>query len=115
MENRPQEVQATWRRAYAIWWGLMWRMGAGLFVAMAVVVYATETFMPFDRLMRELLQTWTLIALLPLGIWALKRSLNRDFKDFRLVLLPLEPEAEIMQDVAPQQEKIDKTDDKAGE
>lgn len=115
MENKPQEVKATWPRAYAIWWGLMWRMAAGLFIAMAIVVYATETFIPFDRALRELLQTWTLIVLLPLGIWALKRSLNRDFKDFRLALLPLEPDAGITEDAAPQQEKTDKTDDKAGE
>lgn len=115
MENRPQELKATWRRAYAIWWGLIWRMTIGLFVVMAIVVYATETFLPFDRILRELLQTWTLIALLPLGIWALKRSLNRNFKDFRLALLPLEPDAQMQPNAASQQEKADKTDDKAGE
>lgn len=115
MESRPQEVKATWGRAYAIWWGLMWRMAVGLFIAMAIVVYVTETFLPFDRVLRELLQTWTLVVLLPLGVWALKRSMNRNFKDFRLALLPLEPDAEMQPNAAPQQEKTDKTDDKAGE
>lgn len=114
MENKSQEVKVTWRRAYVIWWGLIWRMTAGLFIAMAVVYYVTENFLPFDPILRDLLKTWTLIVLFPLGIWALKRSLNRDFRDFRLALLPLEAEAE-RPDAAPQQEKSDKTDDKAGE
>jgi hypothetical protein len=107
------ELEKRWGRVLRIWWAVIWRLVLMQLFFMALVIYSIEMPLAAYPLLREYINALSLLAVFPLGIWALRAVMNKNFGNFRLSLVSLEPatidEAESKQadDAAAQQEKTD--------
>jgi len=86
------EIQVTWGHAIKIWWSLTWRIllfggiaGFALGLLFGIFGTATDTN-------DNLIQTWTeiggMLVSIPIGIWVVKTILNKDFRKYRIILVP---------------------------
>lgn len=101
------ELEPTWDIAFKVWWSIMWRLvaaAAGAFVALMGIVILIILFTAALRTLPdgdgEILNRylahipWTAI-LIPLQIWAILLVLRKkDFKTFRIAILPKSPDGE---------------------
>lgn len=99
------EISKKWSHAVAVWWAMMWRIALGFFVVMFVAMHIGEFFFPFSLAMQESLQMGTAIFIVPLGVYATRAVLNKNFGNFRVALVPSTKDKK---NAAAQKTKIDK-------
>lgn len=87
-----EEIQVTWWHAIKIWWSLTWRVvlfgglagfALGLLFGVFGAVAGTE-----DDLIELWGQIGGMLVSIPVAIWAVKSILNKDFKSYRIILVP---------------------------
>ncbi len=89
-----EELKVTWEKALTVWWSVAWRIVlfgflAGLALGFAIGVFGAMLHLNRGFLSRLSILTSFLTSAV-VGIWAIKNSLTKRFKDFRIVLLPLD-------------------------
>jgi membrane glycosyltransferase len=94
-----EELEVTWEKALTVWWSVAWRTVLFGFLAGLALGFVTGLFgkiLHLDpRFLSRLSILASILASVVIGIWVVKHILARRFKDFRIVLLPLDlPEAE---------------------
>ena len=86
------EIQVTWGHAIKIWWSLTWRILlfggiAGFALGLLFAIFGTATGADDN-----LIQTWAeiggMLVSIPIGIWVVKTILNKDFRKYRIILVP---------------------------
>jgi len=87
-----EEIKVTWLYATRIWWSLAWRVLvfsglAGLLLGLLLGLLGAAIDIDSD-----LIQAWgqiggTLVSI-PVGIWAVKAILGKDFAKYRVILVP---------------------------
>ncbi|MCH2547923.1 MAG: hypothetical protein MK052_09995 [Alphaproteobacteria bacterium] len=92
------ELVKSWSRVWRIWRAIMWRVTLMWFIIAAIAVHATRTYMPEYPFLGEVIVTSTILLFFPLSFWMLRVMINRNFKDFRLSLIPLEKEEDEIAD-----------------
>ena len=89
-----EELEVTWERALTVWWSLAWRSALiGFLVALVigVAVGLLGRVLHLDpRFVSRLLRLTGIICGVAAAIWAMKHVLAKKFKDFRIVLLPVD-------------------------
>jgi flagellar biosynthesis protein FliQ len=87
-----EEIKVTWLHAVKIWWSLAWRVLvfgglAGFLLGLLVGIVGAVTGIENDTI-----QAWGqiggMLVSIPVGIWAVKVILTREFPKFRVVLVP---------------------------
>lgn len=101
--NQPQEIEKSWRHGFALWWAISWRIFLCWFVLMGVATYVQQAWLLLLPQMADAIIFSTLLFVPPLGVWACRSVLNKNFRGFRLALMPLPPKAEAEPDAAQQQ------------
>jgi hypothetical protein len=86
-----QEIEVTWKHAIIIWWAVVWR--TVLFVALAgmgvgLVLGFLLAGMQDEEQVALVAETAGLLVGIPIGIWVMKTVLTRQFRDFRIALVP---------------------------
>lgn len=84
-------LEVSWARATKIWWSLAWR--SVLFGSIAgfiagFVVGSLSSMMGDGRLTNIYIQSAGLLVGIPVGILVVKIVLSKEFKDYRIVLIP---------------------------
>jgi hypothetical protein len=89
-----EELKATWEKALTVWWSVAWRTVLFGFLAGLPLGFAIGFFGAMLHLNRGFLSRLSILTSFltsaVVGIWAIKNSLTKRFKDFRIVLLPLD-------------------------
>ena len=89
-----QEVEITWGRAIKVWWSLTWRI--------MLIGWALGFVSLFIADLMSVSQDWvgsiSLIISTPAVWWIVKKVLVIHYSDFRLALLPNEPDAQVSPD-----------------
>jgi len=87
-----EEIKVTWRHATQIWWSLAWRMLvfgglAGLVLGLLFGIIGAIVGTGDD-----VIQLWGqiggMLVSIPVGIWAVKTILGKEFPIYRIVLVP---------------------------
>jgi len=86
-----EEIKVTWKHATLIWWAVVWRavlfgalagLGAGLVLGVLLGgIEDTEQVALFA-------ETAGLLVSIPVGIWVMKTVLTKQFRRFRIALVP---------------------------
>jgi len=89
-----EELKVTWEKALTVWWSVAWRTVlfgflAGLTLGFVIGFFGAMLHLNRDFLSRLSILTGILTSVV-VGIWAVKKILTRRFRDFRIVLLPLD-------------------------
>lgn len=86
------KIQVTWGHAINIWWSLSWRIllfGGLAGFALGLLFGIVGTVTGADD---NLIQTWSeiggILVSIPVGIWVVKTILNKDFRKYRITLVP---------------------------
>ena len=87
-----EEIRANWGHAIRIWWSLVWRVLlfggiAGFLLGLLAGVVGATTGIEDDAL-AAYVEIGGVLVSIPVGIWAVKVILGRDFRKFRVVLVP---------------------------
>lgn len=86
-----ETLEVTWSRALRVWWSIVWRTAVFGMLALVVVMVPLIIFL-VDRYDAE--KTAVIVDLVgyavtvPVGVWVVKRVLTRQFRSYRIVLLP---------------------------
>ena len=87
-----EEIAVTWGYAIKIWWSLTWRIvlfgglaGFALGLLFGLFGAATGTA---DEVTHAWGQISGMLVSIPVAIWAVKSILNKDFKKYRIILVP---------------------------
>lgn len=86
-----QELEVTWMRAIKVWWSMVWRVVAVSIlvgIAISVVVGFIAGIFGYKEDVQVLTQLLGVITGIPIGIWAMKVVLGKEYADFRVALLP---------------------------
>lgn len=86
-----EEIDVTWSRATRVWWSIVWRSflfsvlagaAGGLVLGIVLgVAGQAEGIQKYGQLVGILLG-------IPVGIWVVKTVLTKQFRRFRIVLVP---------------------------
>ena len=87
-----EELQVTWIHAIKIWWSLTWRVLlvgglAGLALGLLFGVLGAATGAA-DDVVKSWGQVGGMLVSIPIGIWVVKSILNKDFRKYRIILVP---------------------------
>jgi high-affinity Fe2+/Pb2+ permease len=87
-------LEVTWERALTVWWSVTWRsallgLAAGFGIGIAIAVFGGMLNLN-PRFVSRLVRLAGVISGLSSAIWALKHVLVMKFRDFKIVLLPLD-------------------------
>jgi membrane glycosyltransferase len=89
-----EELKVTWEKALTVWWSVAWRTVLFGFLAGLALGFVIGFFGGILHLDPRFLSRLSILAgivtSVVVGIWAVKHILARRFKDFRIVLLPLD-------------------------
>ncbi len=86
-----QILQITWLRALKIWWSLAWRsvvFGSIAAFLAGLIVGSLSSVLGNNHLTNIYVQSAGLLVGIPVGILVVKIVLSKEFKDYRIVLLP---------------------------
>lgn len=86
-----EKLEVTWIRATKIWWSLVWRsivFGSIAGFIAGFVVGSIADMMGNDSLSSFYVQSAGMLIGVPVGILVVKIVLSKEFKDYRIVLLP---------------------------
>ena len=87
-----EEIKVTWGYATRIWWSLAWRVLvfgglAGLLLGLLLGLLGAAIDIDSD-----VIQAWGqiggMLVSIPVGIWAVKAILSKDFAKYRVILVP---------------------------
>ena len=86
-----EELEVTWNRAIRIWWSLAWRgllfgVIAGAIVGFIVGVAMGALGRPEEGGIYG--QVAGMIAGIPVGMWVVKVVLSKEFRHYRIALVP---------------------------
>lgn len=99
------ELEVTWPRATMIWWSIAWRsalMGGLAGLIAGFVVGLASGFFGSGEPVDGLSGVVGLVVAVPAGIWAVKTVLAREFRHYRIALVP-STEARLEQVLAQRQ------------
>jgi len=87
-----EEIKVTWGYAVRIWWSLAWRVLvfgglAGFVLGLLIGIVGAVTGIDNDTI-HTYGQIGGMLVSIPVGIWAVKVILTREFPKFRVVLVP---------------------------
>ena len=87
-----EEIAVTWRHAIKIWWSLTWRIVlfgglAGFALGLLFGLFGAVTGTA-DEVIHSWGQISGMLVSIPVAIWAVKSILNKDFKKYRIILVP---------------------------
>jgi len=87
-----EEIQVTWGYAIKIWWSLTWRVAlfgglAGFALGLLFGLFGSATGTA-DEVIHSWGQISGMLVSIPVAIWAVKSILNKDFKKYRIILVP---------------------------
>ncbi|MDH3830267.1 MAG: hypothetical protein OEV12_02370 [Gammaproteobacteria bacterium] len=87
-----EEIQVTWGYAIKIWWSLTWRVAlfgglAGFALGLLFGLFGAATGTA-DEVVYSWVQIGGMLVTIPVGIWVVKSILNKDFKKYRIILVP---------------------------
>ena len=81
-------VQVTWKRAFKVWWSLVWMGLLFIFLATAGLGFVLGFFMQLARVEPEIIKTVCIIAgyiaSIPMGIVVTKLVLKKHYSDFKI-------------------------------
>ncbi|MFZ0928425.1 MAG: hypothetical protein WAN11_07480 [Syntrophobacteraceae bacterium] len=88
------DLEVSWERAVTVWWSIAWRSAVlGFLTALAigfVIGFLGRALHLDPRFMHRLSLLAGIATGVTVGIWVVKQVLAKRFKDFRIVLLPLD-------------------------
>jgi len=102
-EPAQEELRKNWRMALAVWWAMSWRIFLGWFAVMAVATYAQQELFVQQPEIGQLLVLGTLLLVPPIGVAACWLVLNKNFRRFRLAVVPRREENTAKIDASQQQ------------
>ena len=86
-----QPLKVTWLRAMKIWWSLAWRSvlygSIAAFVA-GLAVGSLSNVLGHEHLTNIYTQSAGLLVGIPVGILVVKMVLSKEFRDYRIVIMP---------------------------
>lgn len=85
-----EELEVTWGRAARIWWSIAWRsaLAAGVVgIAIGVLVGIALGAAGRPDLARQFGQLLGIAVAIPVGIWAVKAVLSKEYRQFRVALI----------------------------
>ncbi|MGB1539470.1 MAG: hypothetical protein ACPG80_00775 [Rickettsiales bacterium] len=88
-ENQPPEIAVTWWGAVQVWWAMTWRVLLVMVVIGGLVGLLSHS-LALPSMMREELEQLASMMIIPVGIWAMRTVLNKNYRGFRLALMPKE-------------------------
>ena len=89
-----EELEVTWERAVTVWWSVTWRSAvigtlAALITGLGIGFFGG--LLNLNQLfVSRLLRLAGVVCGISAAIWAVKHVLAKKFRDFRIVLLPLD-------------------------
>ena len=104
-----EEIKAGWGHALRIWWALVWRVLvfggiAGFLIGLLAGIVGAVTGIEDDAI-TGYIEISSMLVSIPVGIWAVKVILGKEFSKFRVVLVPsLESRIEASLNAAQQPE-----------
>jgi ABC-type uncharacterized transport system permease subunit len=85
------EVELTWGRVVKVWWSLLWRGLLLAFLVGAVLGFIIGFVGGVARIDKTIISRLCLmvgaLSGIPVGLWVLKKVLQKKFGDFRIALL----------------------------
>ena len=85
------EVEITWGRVVKVWWSLLWRSLLFGVLAGAVLGFVIGFVGGVARIDKAIISRLCLmvgaLSGIPVGLWVLKKVLQKRFGDFRIALL----------------------------
>ncbi|MGC9966702.1 MAG: hypothetical protein ABSE08_14960 [Syntrophobacteraceae bacterium] len=89
-----EELEVTWERALTVWWSVAWRSGLfGFLAALAiglVITFFGGALHLNPQFIQRLLRLVGIVVGAGAAVWSVKHVLAKKFKDFRIVLRPLD-------------------------
>ncbi len=89
-----EELEVTWERAVTVWWCVAWRSALfGFLGALAiglVITFFGGALHLDPRFIHRLLRLVGIVAGAGAAVWSVKHVLAKKFRDFRIVLAPLD-------------------------
>jgi hypothetical protein len=87
-----EEIKITWGYATRIWWSLAWRVLvfgglAGFLLGLLIGLLGAASNIDSD-IIHAWGQIGGMLVSIPVGIWAVKAILSKDFAKYRIVLVP---------------------------
>ena len=87
-----EEIKVTWGYATRIWWSLAWRVLvfgglAGFLLGLLIGLLGTTIDIDSD-IIHAWGQIGGMLVSIPVGIWAVKAILSKDFVKYRIILVP---------------------------
>lgn len=87
-----QEIEADWGHALRIWWSLVWRVLvfgglAGLLLGLLAGIAGAVTGIE-EGVIAGYVEIGSMLVSIPVGIWAVKVILGKEFGKFRVLLVP---------------------------
>jgi len=85
-------LQPTFKRAALIWWAWLWRsvllgIGGSLFLSFVLGISGVLNRVS-DQTARITVMALAVIVSVPLGIWAFQMVLEKNFREFKVRLVP---------------------------
>ncbi len=84
-------LEIGWAVGLRIWWSIAWRTVVVTLLSVLAVGSMAATYLNHvggEWPISAIINTLMLLFSVPAGIWAVKSVLNKDFRDYRLLLLP---------------------------
>jgi ABC-type phosphate/phosphonate transport system permease subunit len=86
-----EQLEVTWLRATMVWWSIFWRS-----LVIAIAAGAVAGFVIGVALAAigrsDLVEIWGrligVVVAVPAGIWAVRSVLKKEYRQFRIVLVP---------------------------
>jgi hypothetical protein len=86
------ELEVNWSRAARVWWAFVWRMVVFGTIAGAVVGFPVGAILGATGFSEEQIRAYGqlvgYLVAIPVGIWVVRSVLSREFREFRIVLVP---------------------------
>jgi hypothetical protein len=90
-EYRMEEIEITWAHTLKIWWAFVWRLTVFGALAGGVAGFILGIILAASGMMKHIEVYGQLLGMLvsiPIGIWAMNIILTKQFRDFRVALVP---------------------------